>query len=91
MIFNDLRKQNNLQPPGDPAGIMTILMSANPGIDFLYTHKTDTGEYSFSSREVREYLGIEDFSDVSLLSDIKEMLRNNLRDIGVSGFNQAVR
>ena len=36
-----------------------------------------------------EYLGNEDFSDVSLLKDIKEMFNNNLRDIGVSGFNQA--
>lgn len=79
------------QPLGDISGMMTILMSANPGIDFLYTHKTDIGEYSFSSREVREYLGNEDFRDVSLLTDIKEMLNNNLRDIGVSGFNQAER
>lgn len=77
------------QPLGDIPGMMTILMSANPGIDFLYSHKTDRGEYIFSSREVREYLGNDDFSDVSLLADIKELLNNNLRDIGVSGFEQA--
>jgi len=76
------------QPLGDIAGMMTILMSANPGIDFLYAHKTDRGEYYFSSGEVREYLGNEDFSDVSLLNDIKEMLNNNLSDIGASDFNQ---
>jgi len=75
------------QPLGDLAGMMTILMTANPGIDFLYTHKTDMGEYCFSSREVMEYLGITDFSDVSLLTDIREMMNNNLEDIGASGFN----
>lgn len=75
------------QPLGDLTGMMTILMSSNPGIDFLYTHKTDRGKYRFSSKEVRQYLGIDHFSNFSLLTDIKEMLNNNLRDIGASGFN----
>jgi len=63
---------------------MTILMSANPEINFLYNHKTDTGEYRFSSLEIKEYLGIGDFNDSHLLADIKEMINENLKDIGVS-------
>ena len=71
------------QPLGDIAGVMTILMSANPEINFLYNHKTDTGEYRFSSLEIKEYLGIGDFNDSHLLADIKEMINENLKDIGV--------
>jgi hypothetical protein len=71
------------QPLGDIAGVMTILMAANPGINFLYCHKTDLGEYKFSSKETKDYLGIENFNDSTLLSDIKEMIYQNLKDVGV--------
>lgn len=75
------------QPLGDIAGVMTILMSANPEINFLYGHETDAGEYRFSSLETKEYLGIEVFNDSQLLTDIKEMINENLKDIGVSDIN----
>jgi len=74
------------QPLGDIAGVMTILMSANPGIDFLYSHKTDMGLYDFSSAETKEFLEIDDFSESTLLGDIKELLNSNLIEIGVSDF-----
>lgn len=76
------------QPLGDIAGVLTILMTANPEIDFLYNHKTDAGEYSFSSKEAREYLGIENFTESGLASDIREMIDQNLRDIGIAGMNE---
>jgi len=78
------------QPLGDIAGVMTILMTANPGIDFLYGHKTDTGEYNFSSKEIRDYLGINDFNDSRLLADIREMINQNLNDIDASYVKQNI-
>ncbi|HEX2920017.1 MAG TPA: ATP-binding protein [Bacteroidales bacterium] len=72
------------QPLGDIEGVMTILISANPGIELLYKHNTDNGLYSFSTIETKEALGIERFDDYSLLEDIKQMIRENLEDIGVS-------
>jgi len=72
------------QPLGDIAGVMTILMTANPEINFLYGHKTDSGDYSISSKEIKDYLGIDNFRDSSLLADIKEMINQNLGDIGAS-------
>jgi hypothetical protein len=72
------------QPLGDIVGVMTILISANPDISFLYTHFTDKGEYIFSSGETKEYLGINDFRDSGLLSDIREMINENLKEIGVT-------
>ncbi len=76
------------QPLGDIAGVMTILMTANPEIHFLYGHRTESGEYRLSSREIMDFLGIADFSDSILLADIKEMINQNLKDIGVNDFKQ---
>jgi len=76
------------QPLGDIPGVMTILMTANPEIDFLYSHKTDAGEYFFSSKEAKEYLGIENFTESGLAADIREMIDQNLKEIGVTGMQE---
>ncbi len=75
------------QPLGDIAGVMIILIAANPEIDFLYQHITDNGEYSFSTRETKEQLEVETLNDNGLLFDIKEMIIENILEIGVSGIN----
>jgi hypothetical protein len=74
------------QPLGDIAGVMIILMSANPKINFLYSHKTDIGEYRLSSKETKEFLQINNFNDYQLLEGIKEMINQNLKDISASDF-----
>jgi hypothetical protein len=73
------------QPLGDIGGVMKILIGANPGIEFMYTHKTDTGSYSFSTKEIKEYLGITQITDYELLEDIKSMIDSNLEEIMASG------
>lgn len=75
------------QPLGDIAGVMTILMAGNPGIDFIYRHKTEEGSYCFSSKEIMEYLETDNFNDNKLLIDIKEMINQNLKDISISDVN----
>ena len=44
------------------------------------------GLYDFSSAETKEFLEIDDFSESTLLGDIKELLNSNLIEIGVSDF-----
>lgn len=75
------------QPLGDIAGVIAIMITANPDIDFVYKHKTDSGEYLFSSKETKEYLGISGFNDCELLNDIKSMINSNLKEIGVWDFS----
>lgn len=77
-------KHIDRQPMGDIAGVLIILISANPDIDFLYTHKTDAGSYSFSTIETKQALGIRKINDYGLLQDIREMIRENLSSISVS-------
>jgi anti-sigma regulatory factor (Ser/Thr protein kinase) len=74
------------QPLGDIVGTLIILIAANPGIEFLYNHSTDKGSYSFSTAETKEYLGLTSLYDRELLEDLAEMLGENLKEIGVSGF-----
>ncbi len=73
------------QPLGDMPGVMTILIAANPVIDFIYTHRTDNGEYTFSTKETKEYLETDTLNDRALLSEIKDMILQNLIDIGAEG------
>lgn len=73
------------QPLGDIAGVMIILISANPDIDFYYLHSTDAGSYSFSTDELKQALEIDKISDFDLLKDIKDLINENLSVICVSG------
>ena len=75
------------QPLGDIAGVTRILIAANPGVNFTLSFRTDKGEYSFASKDVKEYLDIETFNDASLLEDIVLMINENLAQINVSGFD----
>jgi anti-sigma regulatory factor (Ser/Thr protein kinase) len=72
------------QPLGDICGVMIILIASNPKIDFLYTHKTDSGEYTFSTSYTKEFLETDDLGDYSLLKEIGNMIGENLTQIRVS-------
>ena len=61
-------------------------MASNPVINFIYTHKTDNGEYRFSSKETKEYLEVETLNEMYLLEEIGWMIGENLKEIKVSGF-----
>jgi hypothetical protein len=74
------------QPLGDIVGILVILMASNPVINFIYTHKTDNGEYRFSSKETKEYLEVEALNEMYLLEETGWMIGENLKEIKVSGF-----
>ncbi|HEX2967653.1 MAG TPA: ATP-binding protein [Bacteroidales bacterium] len=72
------------QPLGDITGVLIILISSNPDIDFIYTHKTDTGQYSFSTLEAKMILETERLDNYLLLKDIGEIISENLSALSVS-------
>jgi len=74
------------QPLGDIVSILIVLMASNPGINFIYIHSTDKGEYRFSSKETKEYLEVETLYDRTLLEEIGWMIGENLKGIEASGF-----
>ena len=70
------------QPLGDIAAVMVSLISMNPDIDFLYTHKFCEDEFVFDTRELRKVLGEEvKLSEISVATWIQEFINENLTEI----------
>lgn len=70
-------------PIGDIAGVITILISANINSEFIYRHLTDHGEYVFNTREVKEVLEDVNLNSPKIVSYIKDMINENLKEIKV--------
>ena len=71
-------------PLGDIGGVIALLASANPLLDFTYTHKTATDSYSFDTREVKMELDGISISNASVTQFIKEMINENTKSIMAS-------
>ena len=78
-----VRDHIDRQPLGDIAGVIKILLAANPEIVFVYSHSTDEGEFSFSSDEAKKILEIGNFNDYHLLEQISSLITENLKNIEV--------
>jgi DNA mismatch repair ATPase MutL len=76
------------QPLGDITGVLIMLIASNPEINFSYCHKTDNGEYCFSTLETKKYLELDSLYGRELLSDIRAMINENIKEIEVSGVFQ---
>lgn len=68
-------------PLGDMAGTIAILASANPLIEFVYTHTVDGEQYIFDTREIKEALDDLPISDIHIFKYLKEMINENLQEI----------
>jgi hypothetical protein len=75
------------QPLGDIVSIIVMLMASNPHINFIYSHRTDYGEYRFSSKETEKFLEVDTLNERNLLEDIGWMIGENLKEIKASGFH----
>ncbi len=69
------------QPLGDISGVIRILLMSAEGAEIFYKHITDMGDYSFSSKEVKQVLEVDSLSDFKLLEQLKEMISENLREL----------
>lgn len=71
-------------PIGDIAGTIVLLCVANPELELTYHHITNTGEYNYNTVEIRETLDGVSISEPSVARFLKEMINENLNQIGVS-------
>jgi len=78
-------KHIDRQPLGDITGVIRILVAGNQGINFIYRHITDAGEYRFSSEETKKYLEVDRLYEADLLDSICAMINQNLLELKVSG------
>ncbi|MDP4289824.1 MAG: ATP-binding protein [Bacteroidota bacterium] len=74
---------NNIDrlPLGDIAGTIVLLASANPTIEFVYSHIVDGERYIFDTREVKEALNEVSINDIHIFKYLKEMINENLDEI----------
>ena len=69
-------------PIGDIAGVVVMLASMNPNLEFIYKHITPKGEYIFDTKEIKVVLDDLSIQDLSIQKYLKEMIEENLKDIG---------
>ena len=90
-----LRGHIDRSPIGDMAGTLSglistlktpILLSANAQADFIYTHTTDRGEFTFDTREAREMLGGVPLDTFEVVQWITEYIREGLAEIGAEQY-----
>ena len=70
------------QPLGDISAVIVSLISTNPDIDFVYTHRFMSEEFILDTRELHSILGEEvKLSEISVASWIGEFINSNLTEI----------
>ncbi len=70
------------QPLGDIASVISMLVSLNSQLDFLYKHIYNEKEFTFDTREIRKILGSEvSLSEVSVGEWINEFIKEGLSEI----------
>lgn len=68
-------------PLGDIAGTIVILVSANPDIEFIYCHTTETGSYTFDTAEIKEILEGVPLSDPEIVMALRLLIKENIKYI----------
>jgi anti-sigma regulatory factor (Ser/Thr protein kinase) len=71
------------QPMGDISGVITLLVSANPAIDFVYEHITNKGEYVFETKAIKKELDDVPITNREVIKFICEMIQENLKEINI--------
>lgn len=70
-------------PLGDIAGVVVILVTANPALEFVYQHTYNGRAYCFDTREVKEALDGLPINDLKVVRFLKEMIKENLDEIQI--------
>ncbi len=69
---------------GDIPGAIVLTVTANPETGFTYTHTKNELNYFFSTSAVKEALGDVPINDPAVYPLLREMITENLNEIGVS-------
>ena len=71
----------DMTPLGDINDTVKILIQCNPEIEFIFTHKTDKGEFTLDTRELREVLEGVSLDTPDVLTWIAQFLEENTQNI----------
>lgn len=68
-------------PIGDIASTLISLISSNPAIRYVYTHKTDSGEFTFDTNEIKAQIDDIPIDEPEILMWLQEYLNENINSI----------
>lgn len=85
-VLEAIFEHNHIDRPqlGDIAGVVVLTAISNKNIRFIYRHTTDFGKYIFDTDEIKESLGELNINQAKIMSFLKEMIIENLKEIKYS-------
>lgn len=72
------------QPLGDMAGVIALLVTANPLVDFIYTHSINGNKFILNTQEVKEVLEGIPLNSPEVFKLLKEMVSLNLDELQIT-------
>ena len=73
----------DLPPLGDLAGVITILITGNSEIDFIYLQRKNNKSIKFGAFEIKEALEEVSINDPRIVKYVNEMIEEGIKDIYV--------
>jgi anti-sigma regulatory factor (Ser/Thr protein kinase) len=68
-------------PLGDVSGTIALLIMSNPAINIIYRHCCEEKEWSISTREIREELGEDAVTDLTIVRSLREIINENVAEV----------
>jgi len=68
-------------PLGDVSGTIALMILSNPSINIVYSHICEGKEWSISTSEIKEALGEEAVTDLTIVRQIREIINENVAEI----------
>lgn len=70
-------------PLGDIANAFMLIASSNPRLHLALSVSSDGEEYGFDTDDAREILGENCLTDFSIVREIENMIRENVKSLGI--------
>jgi hypothetical protein len=68
-------------PLGDVSGTIALMILSNPSINIVYSHICEGTEWSISTREIKDALGEEAVTDLTIVRSIREIINENVAEM----------
>jgi len=68
-------------PLGDVSGTIALLILSNPSINIVYSHICEGTQWSISTREIKEALGEDAVTDLTIVRPVREIITENVTGI----------
>lgn len=68
-------------PLGDVANALMLTVASHPEMDFTFHYRYGSAEYDFDTSDVREVFGDDAVRNLTVLKNIEEMIKDNIREI----------